>query len=132
MVTVFQHAEGYRVEAVLHDGTRRPLQFRRAEGALQVDLGTTAPEHIATLEVGWPSAALRRVTLIDTPGPASLDGPTSRRTLDFFEHSQEQVSGADAVIYLMRHLHRSDADFLGSFMDRTVAGASPSGGPSPR
>ena len=28
-------------------------------------------------------------------------------------------------IYLMRHLHRSDADFLGSFMDRTVAGASP-------
>ncbi len=32
---------------------------------------------------------------------------------------------ADAVVYLMRHLHRSDVEFLEAFVDRSVAHASP-------
>ena len=34
-------------------------------------------------------------------------------------------SDADAVIYLMRHAHRNDIDFLDAFMDRSVTAASP-------
>ncbi len=125
IVTVYHHAPGYEVTAIRTDGTREPLRFRRADGALQVDLGRLTLDDIAQLDVGWPASTLRRLTLIDTPGLASLDGPTSRRTLDFMAHHHEQVSGADAVIYLMRHLHRTDGEFLAAFMDRSVAGASP-------
>jgi len=38
---------------------------------------------------------------------------------------EDRPSDADAVIYLMRHLHRRDAEFLGAFLDRSVAAASP-------
>ena len=38
---------------------------------------------------------------------------------------EDRPSDADAVIYLMRHLHRADADFLGAFLDRSVAASSP-------
>lgn len=124
IVTVYHHAAGYEVTAVRHDGAREPLRFRRTDGALQVDLGALTPEDIAQLDVGWPASTLRRLTLIDTPGLASLDGPNSRRTLDFMAH-HEQASGADAVVYLMRHLHRTDGEFLAAFMDRSVTGASP-------
>jgi hypothetical protein len=127
LVTVYRHADGYEVHAHLHDGTRRTLGFRRGDGALEVDLDGLSTDDIATLDVGWPSAVLRRLTLIDTPGLASLDGPTSRRTLDFFDHHERgnDGAGADAVVYLMRHLHRADGEFLASFMDRSVIGASP-------
>ncbi len=124
VVTLFHHANGYEVGAVLVDGARVPLTFRRDEGALAIDLGGHA-DQVEHLEVGWPSSALAEVTLIDTPGLASLDDENSERTRAFLDHDGTNPANADAVIYLMRHLHRSDADFLGSFMDRSVAGASP-------
>ncbi len=125
LITSFRHASGYEVVAELHDGTRRTLTFRRDDGALDVDLGGLEAAEIAHLDVGWPAKVLRDLTLIDTPGLASLNDENSRRTRDFLDHDATNPASADAVIYLMRHLHRSDADFLGSFMDRTVAGASP-------
>lgn len=125
IVTVYQHAERYELHAVLRDGQRRELGYRRSDGALEIDLADLTPEQISVLEVGWPSSVLRGVTLIDTPGLGSLDETNSRRTVDFLDHDGENPSGADAVLYLMRHVHRSDAEFLGSFMDRTVSGASP-------
>ena len=125
VVTSFRHAPGYEVVAELRDGTQRPLTFRRDSGVLDVDLGGLAADDIAHLDVGWPAKVLRDMTLIDTPGLASLNDENSRRTRDFLDHDATNPASADAVIYLMRHLHRSDADFLGGFMDRTVAGASP-------
>ncbi len=125
VITVFHHAERYELQVVTHDGDTLPLGFRRVDGRLVYDLGGLAPADIIRLEVGWPSPALRRVTLIDTPGLGSMDDDNSRRTVDFLESTGDSPTGADAVIYLMRHLHRSDTEFLGAFMDRTVAGASP-------
>ncbi len=125
LITSFRHASGYEVAAVLHDGTRRELNFQRNDGALTVDLAGLSAVDIARIDVGWPAKVLRDVTLIDTPGLESLNDENSRRTRDFLDHDATNPASADAVIYLMRHLHRSDADFLGSFMDRTVAGASP-------
>ena len=77
------------------------------------------------LDVRWPASALERVTLIDTPGLASLNDENSRRTREFLDHDGDHAPDADAVIYLMRHLHRSDVEFLDAFMDRSVAAASP-------
>jgi hypothetical protein len=84
-------------------------------------------DEVDHLVVDWPSSYLSRLTLIDTPGLASLDDSASLRTHDFLavERDEDGESDADAVIYLLRHMHRRDADFLQAFLDRSVANASP-------
>ena len=77
------------------------------------------------LDIQWPASTLKHVTLIDTPGLASINDENSRRTRDFLAHDETNPTDADAVIYLMRHLHRSDVEFLDAFMDRSVTAASP-------
>lgn len=125
LVTVYQHGLGYEVTAHLRGGTSRPLPFRRANGSLDVDLaGLTEPD-VDHLTVGWPSSSLHAVTLIDTPGLASVNDENSRRTRTFLEPDADRAGAADAVVYLMRHAHRSDISFLDAFMDRSVAAASP-------
>jgi hypothetical protein len=125
IVTTYRHASGYEVAAELHDGSVRPLRFSRRDGALAIELDGLSHDDIARLDVGWPARVLAEMTLIDTPGLSSLNDEHSQRTRAFLDHTGNNPAGADAVIYLMRHLHRTDAEFLGSFMDRTVAGASP-------
>ncbi len=125
LITSFRHAPGYEVAARLRDGTTIGLSFTRTDGVLDVDLADLDVSDIEQLDVGWPAKVLADITLIDTPGLESLNDENSRRTRAFLEHDATSPASADAVVYLMRHLHRSDADFLGSFMDRTVAGASP-------
>jgi hypothetical protein len=125
IVTWFQDGQGYEVEAVLFDGTRSPLAFHRGDDGLNVQLGSLDPDTVLRIEVTWPSANLRQVTLIDTPGLASLDDRNSLRTREFLAMGEDRPSDADAVIYLMRHLHRADAEFLGAFLDRSVSASSP-------
>jgi hypothetical protein len=125
IVTWYQDGPTYEVDAVLVDGSRSPLVFRRVEGALTIELGALDAERVARIEVTWPSASLRSVTLIDTPGLASLNDRNSLRTREFLAMGEDRPSDADAVIYLMRHLHRADAEFLGAFLDRSVAASSP-------
>ena len=125
IVTWFQDGPSYEVEAVLVDGTRASLAFRRTDGALSMDLGALDADRVARIEVTWPSANLRSITLIDTPGLASLEDSNSLRTREFLAMGEDRPSDADAVIYLMRHLHRADAEFLGAFLDRSVAASSP-------
>jgi hypothetical protein len=122
----FQQGYSYDVQALLKDGPLRPLRFRRDDGPLEIDLGFYSAEDIERIEVNWPSSNLSRMTLIDTPGLASLDDSTSARTRDFLALEEtDRQSDADAVIYLMRHLHSHDREFLDSFLDRTVSNASP-------
>ena len=72
----------------------------------------------------WPSQSLRTQTLIDTPGIASLSSDTSARAGAFLA-PDDAPSQADAVVYLMRHLHATDVRFLESFYDQGVARATP-------
>jgi hypothetical protein len=87
--------------------------------------GALREADIATIDVSWPTSSLETITLIDTPGLASLNDENSRRTREFLEFDENKPSDADAVIYLMRHAHRSDVAFLDAFMDRSVTAASP-------
>jgi hypothetical protein len=125
LVSWYRKASTYEVHAHRHDGSNETLAFQRKDGALDVQLGNVPERDIAWLEVGWPSSALDQVTLIDTPGLASLNDENSRRTRDFLDRDGDGGSDADAVIYLMRHVHKDDVAFLDAFMDRTVAAASP-------
>jgi Dynamin family len=126
LVSVYRQGSGYRVEAVLKSGSSKELAFRRQDGHLDIELGGLSESDIAHLEIEWPTSTLASTTLIDTPGLASINDDNSRRTREFLTNDAS-VSGseADAVIYLMRHAHRSDIDFLDAFMDRSVSAASP-------
>lgn len=125
VVTWYRQGLTYGVRAVLRDGSDEELRFTRMDGALDIDLGTRPAEEVESLEVRWPSERLARITLIDTPGLESLDEERSHRTKVLLGLEEEGRSQVDAVIYLMRHLHRSDAQFLEAFMDRSLARPSP-------
>lgn len=124
IVSVYREGLGYEVSAILRTGDAQPLAFRR-NGTLEIELGQLPPEEVERLDVTWPSTTLRQMTLIDTPGLASINDENSVRTRDFLALDEDRPSQADAVIYLMRHLHRTDADFLDTFLDRSVGQVSP-------
>lgn len=126
IVTWYRQALGYGVVAhVRPDGTRE-LAFRRVDGTLEIDLGDLPAETVERIEVGWPSSRLADLTLIDTPGLGSADESVSERTTRALLDAEADGPGeADAVVYLMRHLHHHDSEFLEAFLDRSLAHASP-------
>lgn len=125
IVTWYLDGPTYDVTVHQRDGGTAPLRFTRGADHLDIDLGGRDLDAIARLEVRWPSATLRSTTLIDTPGLASVDAANSARTEAFLGVDDDRATDADAVIYLVRHVHRRDVDFLEAFMDRSVRHASP-------
>jgi len=125
IVTWYRHGPTYRVTIDLADGTSRPARFNRNAGALDIDLGGVEAAAIDRIVVEWPSSRLADLTLIDTPGVASLDAAVSARATAFLAPDDGRPVEADAVLYLMRHLHAGDLSFLESFHDDDLAHASP-------
>ncbi|MFV1989835.1 MAG: dynamin family protein [Acidimicrobiales bacterium] len=125
IVTWYRDGLTYRV--LLHPAQGDPIQlpFDREDGALEIDLKGYQASQIERLVVDWPSASLREMTLIDTPGIESLSSEVSARTTRFLGEDAEQPASADAVLYLMRHLHATDIRFLESFHDRDMASPTP-------
>lgn len=124
IVTWYQDAQVPKVTMFPRSASPRQLAISRSNGALSFDLQGTPVEDVEKLEVQWPSQSLRTTTLIDTPGIASLSKDTSARAGAFLA-PEDSPSQADAVIYLMRHLHATDVRFLESFFDQGVARATP-------
>ena len=124
IVTWYADGHTYQVTSFLNDGTAEPRPFTRRDGAVQINLGRPA-EQVDHLEVRVPSARLRRHTLIDTPGIASLSTDVSLRTMAFMEAEGERAAQTDAVIYLLRHMHGSDVRFLESFHGDGLANGTP-------
>lgn len=124
IVTWYQNGLTYRVEREDQDGTRTQLPFRRQDGRLDVSLEGADPATITRLVVSWPANTLRTQSLIDTPGIGSLSTDVSARTTAFLT-PDDQPGEADAVCYLMRHLHSTDVRFLEGFHDDEAAHATP-------
>jgi hypothetical protein len=124
IVTWYQDAQVPKVTMFPRAAPPRQLTTSRTNGALSFDLQGTPVEEVDKLEVQWPSQSLRTQTLIDTPGIASLSQDTSARAGAFLA-PEDAPTQADAVIYLMRHLHATDVRFLESFYDQGVARATP-------
>ncbi len=124
IVTWYADGPTYAVTAHLRDGRAEPRPFNRVAGAVQIALGRPADE-VDHLEVRVPSARLRRHTLIDTPGIASLSTDVSLRTMAFLDSEGERAAQTDAVIYLLRHMHGSDVRFLESFHGDGLANGTP-------
>ncbi len=124
IVSWYLYGPAYRVDAVGTDGVRTELSFTRDDGALVIDLGGLSAGDTERLEIRWPAGALRSMTLIDTPGLASLDDATSTRTRDFLALDADRPAQADVVVYLLRHLHRRDTEFLDALVDHSSAESS--------
>ena len=116
------HLRGHRAPDRRHG--RGSARSTGVAGAVQIALGRPA-EEVDHLEVRVPSARLRRHTLIDTPGIASLSTDVSLRTMAFLEAEGERAAQTDAVIYLLRHMHGSDVRFLESFHGDGLASGTP-------
>lgn len=125
IVTWYEESHASVVTAEPRHGDPRQVPFKRDEGAIDVDLGEMTADDVERLRVEWPSSSLREMTLIDTPGIGSLSTEVSQRTHEFLTPDEEHETDADAVLYLMRHLHASDVHFLEAFHDEDVAQASP-------
>lgn len=122
IVTWYRHGHTPRITLYPTGGNPRALPLKRVDGRLVFVLGNVDAADVDRLEVEWPSPALRNMTLIDTPGIASLSREVSVRSTAFLAPADTQ-SEADAIIYLMRHMHAADVRFLESFRD-TEAGRS--------
>jgi hypothetical protein len=125
IVTWYVDGIAYRVILHPRDGAPRQVPFTREGGAMEVQLGTTPADDVDHLVIEWPSSSLRTMTLIDTPGIASLSTSVSARTHEFLSSSEDHVTPADAVLYLMRHLHSSDVNFLETFHDQEFSQPTP-------
>ena len=120
------YLDGHTYQVMIHprEGDPLPGRFSRDDGAIEVDLGGRPPDDVSELVVTWPSQALRATTLIDTPGIGSLSERVSRRAWDLLAADDEETP-ADAVLYLMRHLHVGDVEFLHAFHDTEVSRPNP-------
>jgi hypothetical protein len=125
IVTWYRDGHTYQVLAYPRQGEARQLRFSRDNDAIEVDLGGLNPDSVDQMVVTWPSQALRTATLIDTPGMGSLSEQVSRRAWTLLASDEEEDTPADAVLYLMRHLHAGDLEFLRAFHDAEVTRPNP-------
>jgi hypothetical protein len=125
IVTWYRRADRPEVIVRPRTGPARPRPFDRSAGALQVDLGDLEPSDVEQLQVGWPTQRLAALTLIDTPGIASLSTDVSAETYRALTPEGDRPGQADAVVYLLRHAHGSDVRFLDAFHDDELAHGTP-------
>ncbi|MDN4641376.1 dynamin family protein [Agreia sp. PsM10] len=122
VVTWYRYAVSPRVMLFTLDGEKRRLPIVRVDKRLQFDMGELSADQVDRIEVFWPAPALRTLTLIDTPGIASLSTDVSDRSTRFLTPGDDP-SEADAIVYLMRHMHASDLRFLEAFHDSSAGGS---------
>jgi hypothetical protein len=121
------YRDGHSYQVMLHpaDGSAAvQARFSRDDGAIDVDLGSRRAVDVDRLEVTWPSGRLRTMTLIDTPGVDSLTEGVATRAFEFLDPDDNDTP-ADAVLYLMKHIHASDLRLLEAFHDDSVSSPSP-------
>jgi 50S ribosome-binding GTPase len=123
LVTWYRYANAPRLTLYPKLGAPRQLPASRRAGRLIIDLGATPAADVDRLVVDWPSRLLKATTLIDTPGIGSLTTENSERSAAFLL-PEDEPAGADAVVYLMRHLHATDFEFLEAFSEYGAARAS--------
>ena len=121
IVTWYRKGDDPEVLLYPRSGAQEVAYFARDQGALDIELGGREPSDVDRLVVSWPTSRLTEITLIDTPGIASISTDLSARTLRVLTPEDDRPPVVDAVLYLLRHTHASDVRFLESFHDDDLA-----------
>ena len=124
VVTWYRHGSIPKVTVVPRSGRPLPQPVRRVRGRLALTTADMPPEDVDRIDVRWPSPGLQQLVLVDTPGLASLSEELSRQSTAALTPG-DTAPVVDAVVYLMRHLHASDADFLEAFRDQQAMANQP-------
>lgn len=124
--------EGTQVNTVYRYGEEPRILVHTPHGAVQnvptatLDPGTIRdlqrwrPDEVARLVIESPSPGLAAITLVETPGVSSTAvKETGRSAL------AQVLSEADAVLYLTRHPHQTDIQFLQSVHELRIARRAP-------
>ena len=121
------YSDGVATRAWVHprQGEPRQVRFTRSGGSTVIDLAGYRADDLERIRVEFPSARLAKMTLIDTPGMASLSTELASRSRAFLTEEAEKEDAPDAVLYLMRHLHASDVNFLEAFRGAGPGGITP-------
>ena len=113
IVTWYAYGEHTHAWAYPKAGSPHGLGLTDDEDGVVLDLGGLRAAEVDQLYVQLPGAWLAQMTLIDTPGMGSLSEGVASRAREFLAGDDTGVPGdVDAVLYLLRHLHTSDVDFL--------------------
>nr|WP_275940792.1 dynamin family protein [Nocardioides zeae] len=116
VVTWYTYGSPDRAEVQLRDGTSRPLVLEN--GAVPASLDVPV-EEVRRIVVHLQAGALRDLTLIDTPGLATLTAANeeaTRRALLGDGSSTAAAGDADALLFAIREAERQDDfDFLRDF-----------------
>jgi hypothetical protein len=119
-VTWYRYGDDPRVTVFPLVGRSWSLPVEQADGRASFMLDGIRAEDVEKVVVEWPAESLRELILIDTPGIASLSGEVSERSNRFLI-PEDGSPEADAIIYVLRHLHRADLSFLRTFRDAASA-----------
>lgn len=116
VVTWYTYGTPDRAEIHLRDGSKRPLFLDN--GAVPANLDAPVSD-VARIVVYLQAGALRDLTLIDTPGLATLTAENeeaTRRALLGDGSSTAAAGDADALLFAIREAERSDDfEFLRDF-----------------
>jgi len=117
VVTWYRHGRTYGAFVQRRGDPRlERVGLRRLAAAVDVEPGDWSPSDLERIVIEWPAAALAQVTLIDTPGLGSLTAESGERASAFLV-PETDLSPADAIVYLVRHLHGTDVRMLEAFHD---------------
>jgi hypothetical protein len=115
-VTWFTWGHQETVEVRSRDGASWSLGLS-TDGRLPERLGDE-PRNVERVTVQLSNQTLRSLTIIDTPGLDSLDAESSAATEELLalgRSSRQAVAEADALILLLPHLSRREAQHLEDF-----------------
>jgi hypothetical protein len=120
------YQDGPTPRASVHFPQGRPYEvpITRLEKGVHIDLRQCPPQEVNRIVVEWPTRTLRSAILIDTPPIASPSADDASGSAP--GSTAEQISAeADAVLYLMHHMHDKDMRFLQAVHDHPIARAAP-------
>ncbi len=123
MVTRYEHGPEARAWAVTNDDRAARRLVADDHGA-RVELEPGDAEACDHLLVELPAPELAQLTLIDTPGNASISEQVSARAVQFLI-PDEGPQEADVIVYLLRYLHEADANFLEAFSELSTLDRDP-------
>lgn len=110
-VTWYRYGDEPRVHVHLRSGRSWETPAMAGRTGLEIDLRGAPSDQVDHVDVRWPAPALRALALVDTPGLDSLSGLASQRSHEFLA-SEAPTSAIDVVVYLLRHVRRSDVRYL--------------------
>lgn len=118
--TVYRYGPEPAIRVHTPNGAIQDIPVNTLDAATIRDLQHWRPDDVARLVIESPSPGLQAVTLIETPGVASaVTKETGRSALT------QVLTEADAMLYLTRHTHQTDVQFLQSAHEQQIARMAP-------